>query len=255
MENIALEEMAWSVGWFGDRRRDKGGLRCWNVWLRMPRYALPAGRWVPRATRPLWPVSRQSERDGCGAAGRLGRTGRSCGDRPACSGDPGYQRGSFPHDRGAPAWPGRGWPRQHPWLAGACHAGAGCGHRQLPGAGRRAGVDALRHVRVTPNRRALADKASERRLTTAGRAKEVLAAATMVTVIADRASDLYAALRQAQEGDGARAQLSYSDARHAGPSPGQGRRAVRDGGRFSSGRHAHDRAAPARAARAGSRRV
>ena len=104
----------------------------------------PAGRRVPRATRPLWPVSRQSERDGCGAAGRLGRTDRSCGDKPACSGDPGYQRGSFPHDRGAPAWPGRGWPRQHPWLAGACHAGAGCGHRQLPGAGRRAGVDALR---------------------------------------------------------------------------------------------------------------
>ena len=104
----------------------------------------PTGRWVPRATRPLWPVSRQSERDGCGAAGRLGRTDRSCGDKPACSGDPGYQRGSFPHDRGAPAWPGRGWPRQHPWLAGACHASAGCGHRQLPGAGRRAGVDALR---------------------------------------------------------------------------------------------------------------
>ncbi len=107
------------------------------------------------------------------------------------------------------------------------------------------------HVRVTHNRRALADKASERGLTTAGRAKEVLAAATMVTVIADRASDLYAALRQAQEGDGARAKLSYSDARHAGPSPGQWRRAVRDRGQFSRGRHAHDRAAPARAARAG----
>ena len=36
---------------------------------------------------------------------------------------------------------------------------------------------------MTHNRRALADKASERWLTTAGRAKEVLAAATMVTVI------------------------------------------------------------------------
>jgi hypothetical protein len=104
----------------------------------------PAGRRVPRATRPLWPVSRQSERDGCGAAGRLGRTDRSCGGTPACSGDPGHQRGSFPHDRGAPARPGRDWPRQRPWLAGACAAGAGCGHRQLPGAGRRAGVDALR---------------------------------------------------------------------------------------------------------------
>jgi hypothetical protein len=38
----------------------------------------------------------------------------------------------------------------------------------------------------------LADKESERWLTTAGRAKDVLAAATMVTVIADRESDLYA---------------------------------------------------------------
>ena len=47
-------------------------------------------------------------------------------------------------------------------------------------------------VQVTHNRRALADKESERWLTTAGRAKEVLAAATMVTVIADRESDLYA---------------------------------------------------------------
>ena len=47
-------------------------------------------------------------------------------------------------------------------------------------------------VTVTHNQRALADKESERWLTTAGRAKEVLAAATMVTVIADRESDLYA---------------------------------------------------------------
>src|SRR6202008_3830658 len=36
-------------------------------------------------------------------------------------------------------------------------------------------------------------------------------------------------------GDGARAKLSYPDARHAGPSPGQWRRAVRDGGQFSRG--------------------
>ena len=46
MENIALEGMEWSVGRFGDRRRDKGGLRCWTVWLRAPRYACaswPAG--------------------------------------------------------------------------------------------------------------------------------------------------------------------------------------------------------------------
>ncbi len=43
MESIALEEMEWSVGWFGDRRRDKGGLRCWNVWLRMPRSACAGG--------------------------------------------------------------------------------------------------------------------------------------------------------------------------------------------------------------------
>jgi signal transduction histidine kinase len=42
-----------------------------------------AGRRVPHATRPLWPVSRQSERDDCGAAGRLGRTHRRCGGRPA----------------------------------------------------------------------------------------------------------------------------------------------------------------------------
>jgi hypothetical protein len=89
-------------------------------------------------------------------------------------------------------------------------------------------------VQVTHNRRALADKESERWLTTAGRAKEVLAAATMVTVIADRESDLYAALRQAQEGDGARAKLSYPDARHAGPPPGQWRRAVRDGSQFQA---------------------
>ena len=47
-------------------------------------------------------------------------------------------------------------------------------------------------VKVTHNRRALADKEAERWLATAGRAKEVLAAATMVTVIADRESDLYA---------------------------------------------------------------
>jgi hypothetical protein len=45
-------------------------------------------------------------------------------------------------------------------------------------------------VTVTHNRRALADKASERWLATAERAKKVLAAATMVTVIADRESDL-----------------------------------------------------------------
>jgi Transposase DDE domain len=44
-------------------------------------------------------------------------------------------------------------------------------------------------VTVTHNRRALADKASERWLATAERAKKVLAAAT---VIADRESDLYA---------------------------------------------------------------
>ena len=46
MESIALAAMEWSVGGFGDRRRDKGGLRCWNVWLRMPRDACadwPAG--------------------------------------------------------------------------------------------------------------------------------------------------------------------------------------------------------------------
>ena len=47
-------------------------------------------------------------------------------------------------------------------------------------------------VTVTHNRRALADKESERWLATAERAKKVLAAATMVTVIADRESDLYA---------------------------------------------------------------
>jgi hypothetical protein len=29
MANIALEGMEWSVGRFGARRRDKGGLRCW----------------------------------------------------------------------------------------------------------------------------------------------------------------------------------------------------------------------------------
>jgi len=39
METIALAGMEWSVGRFGDRRLDKGGLRCWNVWLRAPRYA------------------------------------------------------------------------------------------------------------------------------------------------------------------------------------------------------------------------
>ncbi len=50
------------------------------------------------------------------------------------------------------------------------------------------------HVTVTHNRRALAAKAAERGLPTVGRAKEVRAAATMVTVIADRESDLYAAL-------------------------------------------------------------
>src|ERR1700757_3836634 len=46
METIALEGMEWSVGRFGDRRLDKGGGRCWNVWLRAPRYACaswPAG--------------------------------------------------------------------------------------------------------------------------------------------------------------------------------------------------------------------
>jgi hypothetical protein len=52
-------------------------------------------------------------------------------------------------------------------------------------------------VKVTHNRRALADravadKASERWIATALRAKDVLAAATMVTAIADRESDLYA---------------------------------------------------------------
>jgi hypothetical protein len=51
-----------------------------------------------------------------------------------------------------------------------------------------------RHGRVTVahKRRALADKESERWITTALRAKEVLAAAAMVTVVADRESDLYA---------------------------------------------------------------
>ena len=47
-------------------------------------------------------------------------------------------------------------------------------------------------VKVTHNRRALADKESERWIATALRAKEVLATATMVTAIADRESDLYA---------------------------------------------------------------
>jgi hypothetical protein len=44
-------------------------------------------------------------------------------------------------------------------------------------------------VKVTHNRRALADKESERWIATALRAKDVLAAARMVTVIADRESD------------------------------------------------------------------
>jgi hypothetical protein len=44
-------------------------------------------------------------------------------------------------------------------------------------------------VKVTHNWRALADKESERWITTAVRAKDVLAAARMVTVIADRESD------------------------------------------------------------------
>jgi hypothetical protein len=50
-----------------------------------------------------------------------------------------------------------------------------------------------RQGRVTiPHRhRALADKESERWISTAARAKEVLAAATMVTVVADRESDIY----------------------------------------------------------------
>jgi Transposase DDE domain len=47
-------------------------------------------------------------------------------------------------------------------------------------------------VTVEAKRRALADKESERWITTALRAKEVLAAASMVTVIADRESDFYA---------------------------------------------------------------
>jgi hypothetical protein len=47
-------------------------------------------------------------------------------------------------------------------------------------------------VTVAHKRRALADKESERWVATALRAKEVLAAATIVTVIADRESDLYA---------------------------------------------------------------
>jgi hypothetical protein len=47
-------------------------------------------------------------------------------------------------------------------------------------------------VKVTHNRRAVADKASERWIATALRATDVLAAATMVTAIADRESDLYA---------------------------------------------------------------
>lgn len=49
-------------------------------------------------------------------------------------------------------------------------------------------------VTVTHNRRALADKESERWIATALRAQDVLAMATRVTVIADRESDLYAAL-------------------------------------------------------------
>ena len=80
MENIALEGMEWSVGRFGDCRLDKGGCAAGTYGCARHGMHAPAGRWVPRATRPLWPVSRQSERDGCGAAGRLGRTDRSCGD-------------------------------------------------------------------------------------------------------------------------------------------------------------------------------
>ena len=45
MENIALEEMAWSVGWFGDRRRDKAR-ECTNheVPIPLPWFAGFGGR-------------------------------------------------------------------------------------------------------------------------------------------------------------------------------------------------------------------
>lgn len=42
------------------------------------------------------------------------------------------------------------------------------------------------------DKRPLADKESQRWLSTAERAKEMLASAAMVTVIADRESDIYA---------------------------------------------------------------
>ena len=149
----------------------------------------PAGRRVPRATRPLWPGSRQSERDGCGAAGRLERTGCRCGGRHGLA----IQDTSAVHFRTAEERRrglgeiGHGTIHGllvHALLALDAATGSGLG---LVG-GRvwtRSGP-----VTVTHNRRAVADTASERWIATALRAKDVLAAATMVTAIADRASEL-----------------------------------------------------------------
>ncbi|HZD46912.1 MAG TPA: IS4 family transposase, partial [Acidobacteriaceae bacterium] len=149
----------------------------------------PAGRRVPRATRPLWPGSRQSERDGCGAAGRLERTGCRCGGRHGLA----IQDTSAVHFRTAEERRrglgeiGHGTIHGllvHAMLALDAATGSGLG---LVG-GRvwtRSGP-----VTVTHNRRAVADTASERWIATALRAKDVLAAATMVTAIADRASEL-----------------------------------------------------------------
>jgi hypothetical protein len=159
-----------------------------------------AGRQVSRAPRALWPVSRQSESEGCGAAGRLGRTHRRCGGRPARSGDPEpapakagdtseIHFGTAEGRRRGLGESGHGNTHGllvHAMLAldaatGSCLGLVGGRVWTRPG-----------RVQVTHNRRALADKESERWIAAAVRAKEGLAAARMVTVIADRESDLYA---------------------------------------------------------------
>ena len=81
---------------------------------------------------------------------------------------------------------------------------------------------------IAHDKRAASERESQRWLSTAHAAKQVLSAASMVTVIGDRESDIYSAWVTAP-----RSRVPSAVALHAGPRPGRRRLARCDGGRLA----------------------
>lgn len=158
------------------------------------------GGWPPVADRPLWPLPGQREGDVGRLACGLGGTNRPCGGWAACAGDPkpapakagdtseinfrttaDRRRGLGEIGKGV----GRGL-LLHAMLALDAHSDA-CLGLVAGQIWTRQGRVAVPHEKRRPG-----EKESWRWISTAERAKQVLSAATMVTVVDDREGDIYA---------------------------------------------------------------